>query len=166
MAERLFMQQLDQLILGYVREHVAARPPAVLQSLTLSQISRLRTLVRQYLPSADTKAVQSAFLAFRAPARRGYERLRLHGQSGTRWIQRLLETPHVVWIVLDGKAMPDEQSLASPTDSWQEYGAPHALRVAGATVAYDETRTRRSALLLLSAALESLAQQRKRLEEV
>lgn len=91
MARQLYTRSVEQSIVDFVKNNPIDNPPEN------SQLGRLRTLVRQALPTADAEYVRTHFVAFKPTARRQYERARIGYDTFEEWIDMLLSDPEQVW---------------------------------------------------------------------
>lgn len=99
-AQRLAQQMAERLLEAKIQEHIINFVRDTVQEQNMpenSQLSRVRMMVRQALPTGDTQAVLQSIGQFRATARTAFERGRIEGQSLLDWMKTLLQQPTEVW---------------------------------------------------------------------
>jgi hypothetical protein len=98
MVDRIWRRDLDQRLAEYIQGRKLSDPGTWPSN---AQLSRLRAIALNALPSGDLARVDGFLGALRARAREQYERARVEDRRLLTWLQDRLQNPEAIWEVLD-----------------------------------------------------------------
>jgi CRISPR-associated protein Csx10 len=125
MAERLLRRDLDRLL----AERIMSAGCQIVDPPSGAQLSRLRAVVLNALPSGDVKRVSESLAAYKPRAREQYRRARIDGQRLEDWLLERMAAPETVWNKLSESEIEPPRIGSTPVRLGPVLAGEYTLRL-------------------------------------